>query len=180
MLAADFDVVNWGYRSLWSPIEQHGRQLAEMLRQRDAEAGQGQIHLVAHSMGGIISRLALEEYLPQRLGRIVMIAPPNRGSPMATRLAPLLGRLCPPLAQLADHEDSFVCRLAHPQGLSLGVIAASLDFQVLEPSTHLPGEADHIVLFGTHSSLVWRRETARQVQYFLEQGRFLRNDRVAA
>src|SRR5687768_1230507 len=70
-------VVNWGYSSLWSPIERHARQLAELLYQLDDQCER--IHLVTHSMGGIIARVALADFLPRRFGRLVMIAPPNRG-----------------------------------------------------------------------------------------------------
>src|SRR5438876_1620958 len=87
-------VVNWGYQSLWSPIELHGRQLAELLQHLDRDAAHDRIHLVTHSMGSIIGRIALAEYQPSRFGRFVMIAPPNRGSHIAARLAPYLGRIC--------------------------------------------------------------------------------------
>jgi pimeloyl-ACP methyl ester carboxylesterase len=167
-------VVNWGYRSLWSPIERHGEALAERLRQLDDRV-EGRIHLVTHSMGGIIGRLAVHHYAPQRLGRFLMIAPPNRGSNVATRLAPWLGRICPPLLQLADDVASFVCRLPPPEVPELGVIAASHDFFVPEPCTRLGCERDHIVLPGLHSSLLWTKQTAQQVTHFLRHGQFHRN-----
>src|SRR5207244_5119712 len=126
-------VVNWGYTSLWSRIERHGSELAELLRSLDREERQGRIHLIGHSMGGIIGRLALAEYLPRRIGRFIMLAPPNRGSHVARRLAPFLGRICPPLNQLADHDASFVCTLPQPSVQELGIIAAQGDFMVLEP-----------------------------------------------
>ena len=166
-------VVNWGYSSLWSPIEDHGKQLAALLKRLDEEA-MGPVHLVTHSMGGIISRLALGEYQPRRLGRFVMIAPPNRGSHVASLLAPYLGRICPPLVQLADLENSFVCSLPLPKVPDLGIIAADTDYLVCERSTRLGCETDHITLPGLHSSLLWKTETARQVTHFLQNGRFER------
>jgi len=166
-------VVNWGYPSLFSPIELHGEKLATLMRQLD-DRGHERIHLVTHSMGGIIGRLALAHYTPRHFGRFVMIAPPNRGSHVARRLAPYLGRLCPPLVQLADEDASFVRSLPPPKVSELGIIAAKTDFLVLEPSTRLGCECDHIVLPGLHSSLLWRRETAEQVRHFLENGRFKR------
>jgi pimeloyl-ACP methyl ester carboxylesterase len=167
--------LNWGYRSLWSPIERHSRELAALLRQLDQGNEHDRIHLVTHSMGSIIGRLALAEYLPQRFGRFVMIAPPNRGSHVASQLAPYLGRICPPLVQLAHHDNSFVCSLPPPPTDELGIIAARTDFLVLEPSTRLGCERDHIVLPGLHSSLLWREETAEQVRHFLEFGQFHRD-----
>lgn len=172
-------VVNWGYSSLWSRIELHGSVFADFLRRLDednphGDKAHGRIHLVTHSMGGIIGRLALAEYVPERLGRFVMIAPPNRGSHVARRLAPFLGYICPPLMQLADHAASFVCSLPPLSVPELGIIAAQTDFLVEEPNTRLGCEADHIVLPGLHSSLLWRSETADQVRHFLEHGRFNR------
>jgi pimeloyl-ACP methyl ester carboxylesterase len=166
--------LNWGYQSLWSPIERHSRELAALLRQLDQGREHDRIHLVTHSMGSIIGRLALAEYLPERFGRFVMIAPPNRGSHIAARLAPYFGRICPPLEQLANHESSFVCSLSPPAIGELGIIAAQADFLVLEASTRLGCERDHIILPGLHSSLLWRAETAEQVRHFLEYGRFHR------
>lgn len=165
--------LNWGYRSLWSPLERHGRELASVLQRLDRE-GYERIHLVTHSMGGIIGRIALAEYLPQRFGRFVMIAPPNRGSHVASRLAPYLGRLCPPLCQLADDSASYVCTLSPPCVPDVGIIAAQTDFLVFEANTHLGCEADHITLPGLHSSLLWSPETADQVRHFLLHGRFHR------
>ena len=172
-------VVNWGYESLWSPIERHGNELARQLEKLDREIT-GRIHLVTHSMGGIIGRLALREYRPQRLGRFVMITPPNRGSHVASWLAPYFGRFFPPIQQLSDCEASFVCSLDPPQGTELGVIAAESDFLVSESSTRLGCEADHITLPGLHSSLLVRKETAEQIKHFILHGRFKRDACIPA
>lgn len=168
-------VVNWGYRSLWYRIETHGKALAQQLRELD-ESFEGRIHLVTHSMGGIIGRLALADYLPRRFGRFLMIAPPNRGSHVASQLAPYLGYIFPPLSQLCDSASSFVCTLPPPKETELGIIAASGDFLVHEPSTRLGCERDHITLPGLHSSLLWSRATAEQTRHFLLHGKF---DRTA-
>lgn len=165
-------VLNWGYRSIWSPIEVHAARLAATLRQLDGDDSLGRVNLVTHSMGGIVTRLALERFRPGKLGRLVMIAPPNSGSRVARTLAPWLGRICPPLCQLTDHDESFVCRMELPSQVEIGVIAARGDYIVRETSTHLPCEADHLVLPGLHSSILLRRETAEQVQRFLTSGAF--------
>lgn len=172
-------VTNWGYSSLWSRIECHGKALAHTLHELDRRGGIEQIHLVTHSMGGIIARLALAERLPTKIGKVVMLAPPNRGSHVARWLSPVLGLICPPLIQLSDHCKSFVACLPPLQGVDVGVIAAASDQLVAESQTHLPNEADHVVVPGFHSSLLFRPETARQVAHFLERGRFDRAEQVA-
>lgn len=165
-------VINWSYSSLWSGIERHGRQMTEQLQQLDDDPAVERIDLVTHSMGGIIARLAIAHRLPAKMGRMVMLAPPNTGSHVARSLAPVLGRICPPLAQLSDAEQSFVSSLPPPSSVEIGIIAARHDFLVAEPRTHLSTEKEHIILPGMHSSLVWRQETAEQAAAFLSSGRF--------
>lgn len=171
-------VINWGYSSLWSPIESHGERLARFFETLDADESAARIHLVAHSMGGIVTRLALANYLPKKVGRFVMLAPPNRGSHVATRLASTLGRLCPPIVQLRDCEGSYIRSLLGAAHVPVGIIAASHDAIVHCESTHLPceDEADHIIVPGWHSSILWRAQTARQVSHFLHEGHFLRGE----
>ncbi|MGI8981155.1 MAG: esterase/lipase family protein [Pirellulaceae bacterium] len=168
-------VINWSYASLWSGIERHGQQMAEQLQQLDDDPGVERIHLITHSMGGIVARLALAARLPAKMGRMVMLAPPNTGSHVARSLAPILGRICPPLMQLSDAEQSFVASLPPLSAVEIGIIAARHDLLVAEPRTHLSTEKEHIILPGMHSSLLWRQETAEQAAAFLASGRFRQN-----
>ncbi len=128
-------------------------------------------------MGGIIARFALTSVMPKKMGRMVMLAPPNSGSHMARWFSPILGRIFPPLAQLSDEAQSFVASLPPPADLEIGIIAARHDFLVSEPRTHLSSEKEHIILPGMHSSLVWRKETAEQVAAFLRSGEFRRGNK---
>ncbi len=66
---ADFHPFDWRQSQ-----EQLGRELAERI---DAEGPT--VHLVAHSMGGLVARGALAAN-PKKLGRIVMLGTPNHGS----------------------------------------------------------------------------------------------------
>ena len=55
------------------------------------------IHLVAHSMGALVVREYLARGKPERLGRVVLLAAPNQGSPIAEPLKwKPLGRLIGP------------------------------------------------------------------------------------
>jgi pimeloyl-ACP methyl ester carboxylesterase len=186
-------VSNRYYHSRAATIEQHADCLLERLRRDAGTASQaGPVHFVAHSMGCLVVRAALARCAPDALplarpGRFVMIAPPNRGSELAARLSGrrvwdvMLGRRA--LQQLAQAQ------LAEAYGsppLPFGVIAGGRgdgrgwnpllpgddDGVVTVAGTHLPGEADHVVLRALHTTLPWRRETARHVQHFLDTGRF--------
>lgn len=171
---AGFETRLRGYPTLRGSIQEKGDQFAEYLATL-AEANAGKtIHVVAHSMGSILTRCALQAGLPQSVGRVVMIGPPNRGSHVARRLTPYYGWLAPTLAELSDEQHSFVNRLPRSVGddCEVGIIAAGFDRVVRPGATELDDHADHITLNYMHTSILWREQTAQQVASFLRSGRF--------
>lgn len=169
-----YRVKNWGYPSIRSSVATHARSLRDML-QRMGDEEFTRTHLVTHSMGGMVARCLLADQPPDRIGRVVMLAPPNHGSPVARRLAPYLRFFCRTLGELSDEPGSFVRRLAEPDGFEIGIIAAAADAVVPLPNTRLACQRDHIVLPGRHGLLPLRRDTGRQVLAFLRTGQFERN-----
>jgi pimeloyl-ACP methyl ester carboxylesterase len=172
---AGFDVRNWGYRSIRSPIKRHAVDLCEDLARDEADEHIGAVHVVAHSMGSIITRVALQEWSGDKLGKVVMLGPPNRGSHVARRLSPWLGRICPPLCELSDAPGSFVNCIPAPQRtIPVGIVAAAADRVIARHATELEWQTDWIVLPGQHGVLPLRNDTAQQVLHFLEHGKFQR------
>jgi pimeloyl-ACP methyl ester carboxylesterase len=162
----------WDYPSRSARFEEHGAKLALELARLDADPGVARIHLVSHSLGGIVARHALSLGLPRKLGRLVMLAPPNRGSRLARLLAPVFGAIVKPLAQLSDAPGSDVNRLAALRGVDIGVIAALRDGKVRVADTHLEGQADHLVVPGFHTFIMNRADVHDAVLAFLRSGRF--------
>ena len=174
---AGYGVIDWSYPSARRRIEAHGVRLREALSALDGDPGILKIHLVGHSLGGILARHALTLGVPRKMGRVVMLAPPNRGSRLARRLAPVLGPWIAPLPQLSDDSWSAVNRLGVPRGVEIGVIAATGDGKVRVEDTHLPGEADHLLVPGTHTFIMNRAEVREEVVEFLRRGRFRKRAR---
>ena len=168
-----FRAVNWRYRSLRGSIEAHAARLAAKAKELDEDTGVERLHFVGHSMGAIVVRSALAWTRPRKLGRVVLLAPPNRGARLADLALRLFGRRLVVATELSTHPDSYVNRLAPATDLDCGVIAASWDHAVSLASTHLPGQRDHLVLRGLHT-LPLHRHTPAQVGHFLREGRFLR------
>jgi pimeloyl-ACP methyl ester carboxylesterase len=79
-------ILTFDYENLHTPIEENAR----LLKQRLEEAGLGanhdkRLHIVAHSMGGLVSRWFIEqEGGNQVVERLVMLGTPNGGSPWPT------------------------------------------------------------------------------------------------
>lgn len=174
---AGYQTLNWYYPCLCETIETHGRRLHELLESLNAEQANRRVHLVTYSMGSIVARVALELGRPTKLGRIVMLAPPLRGSHWATWLGPVSRCCVRTIDQLAARPNSFVNSLAEPQGLEIGVIAARYDLLVHAGSSQLAAVRDRIVLPGIHTFLPMQRDTAEQVRHFLAHGSFWRGDR---
>jgi pimeloyl-ACP methyl ester carboxylesterase len=169
-----FRAVNWRYGSLRGSIEAHAAQLAAKAQELDEDTGIERLHFVGHSMGAIVVRSALAGTRPRKLGRVVLLAPPNRGARLADLALRLFGRRLVVATELSTHPDSYVNRLAPATDLDCGVIAASWDHAVSLASTHLPSQRDHLVLRGLHTLPLHRRVPA-QVGHFLREGRFLRD-----
>lgn len=171
---ADFETINWGYRSITGDIRRLGNSLADQLRELDEDERFKRIHLVTHSMGSIIARAALAQQRLQRMGRTVMLGPPHGGSHVATNFARALGWFCKPLIQLSDDPASLVNSLPEPEGYDIGIIAALHDRVVRIESTRLKSQKDHIVIRSGHSSMLFRPDVAALVESFLRDGRFER------
>jgi pimeloyl-ACP methyl ester carboxylesterase len=167
-----FEVHNWGYLSIFGSIEAHGQRLAQAIADVAAADPQATIHIVAHSMGSIVTRCALERLTPPPVRKVVFLSPPHHGAPLANWLGPWLRPVCPLIDQLAAREDSFVNRLVAPAGVEFGVIAAGLDWLVPLDSTHLVGEREHTVVRTLHSGLLFRDDVAQMIANFLRHSHF--------
>ena len=154
---AGYRVSNFGYPSIWRKIEVFADRFAEHIQGIAEQDDVDEINIVSHSLGSIVTRRAHDEHSFAKLRRMIMIAPPNQGSPVARRFAPWLGRICPPLHQLSDDSESFVNRLDEPRDVSIGIIAAKWDHLVPLENTKLANQTDHLVMSGMHTGLLFRQ-----------------------
>ena len=88
----------------------------------------------------------------------------------------MLEEWIPTVRELSNADRSAARELPVPPGVEVGVIAVTLDHAVAEESTHLEGEADHLVIPGMHSMVPYQSQAHAQILHFLEHGRFARED----
>ena len=146
------------------------------------------VHVVTHSLGGILLRYYLQTAELPAGSRIVMLVPPNHGSETAdlVRDWPVYRWLMGAVGQqLGTGPDGIVHRL-RPINAEVGVIAARRSLQpwfsrivpgendgaVSVASTRLAEMRDFLVVDSSHTLILFSREVHRQVRQFLAHGRF--------
>jgi pimeloyl-ACP methyl ester carboxylesterase len=173
-----FEVDVFGYPSIVGGPEPAIAALIERVR-----AG-GPVHLMGHSLGGMIVLEALRRVPDLPVQRAVCLGSPLCGSHAARSLgrrrwtAPVLGRSgallqagCPPWAgsvpvgMVAGNVARGIGRLiARFDGESDGTVGLA--------ETRLPGLAAHCTVPASHTGLVFSGDAARQAARFLREGRF--------
>jgi pimeloyl-ACP methyl ester carboxylesterase len=170
-----FHVHNWGYRSIGNRIETHADRLAIELAHLENQSPNGRLHLVTHSMGGIIARRMFERHDVGNLGRVVMLAPPHQGSHVARKLTRFFGWISPSLGQLSDSNDSFVNRLPNTlqqKDIEFAIVESTKDRVIVQGGVLLDGYRDYARVVGHHGVLTWYPQTIDLVEDFLTLGKF--------
>jgi hypothetical protein len=182
--------LSFPYPSVNAGLAANARALGEFLGSARADT----LHLVAHSMGGLVilelfdgmtsGRLANGRGLPP--GRVVLLGSPVQGSQAARKLA--RRSFGPRLLGRTACEALLASRTRIWGGArDLGVIAGDLsigfgrllgpfdepnDGTVKVSETRLDGARQHLTVHTSHSALVYAGGVARHTAAFLRDGRF--------
>lgn len=181
-------VLSFSYPSVRGTLDSNARSLKRFIDRSGLDA----VHLVGHSLGGVVAlrMLATQSEVPP--GRLVCLGSPLTGSRAAEFLkasdwgAALLGSTLPAgvLHESANEWGSPVCA-ARDVGIiagnvPLGVGRMLTDFggpsdgTVAVSETRLDGAQDRLVMRVSHSGMILSRRVADQVWNFLQHGEFLR------
>ena len=183
-----FTVLNVDYPSREATVEALAAKVIDAAladpKLRDAT----RIHFVTHSLGGILVRQYLKAKRPGRLGRVVMLGPPNQGSEVVDKVGDwrVFTALNGPAGkQLGTGPDSVPNQLG-PVDFELGVIAGDRsinwinslmipgpdDGKVSVERTKVAGMKAHLVIHATHPYLMRNSTAIRETIHFLRHGQF--------
>ena len=178
---AGFETRRFHYSSLRHGVDENARGLGAYLQALPAE----RLHLVAHSLGGLVTLRMFQQGVKLAPGRVVFLGSPVRGSRAAAYLAEnglrwALGKAGP--GGLAERYEP---RWTEPR--ELGVVAGTHEFainpmnfglasphdgMVSVTETVVDGAKDSVTIHANHTGMLFTRELAEQVVTFLEGGRF--------
>ena len=182
-----YRVERFAYPSMRRTLDENADALAAYC----AGLASGPLHLVAHSMGGLVVMRALERAPQLDVRRAVLVGTPFAECHAARRLArlpggrALMGKSMPQWLSEA-RTASARCELGVIAGdLSIGLgrlVAPDLsrpnDGVVSVKETAVPGMRDHVVLHVSHTAMLFSSAVSRAVCAFLAQGRFDAGDRA--
>ncbi len=186
---SDLEAVSVSYASTRGDVAEHAAALARVVENLD---GVERIHFVAHSLGNIVIRYYLGEHAgdkaDKRIGRIVMLAPPNHGAQLAERFGDnaLFELISGSSGKQIVDWDKLEPKLAVPTG-EFGIIAGSAvpdaggnpliegedDLVLAVEETKLAGASDFRVAQVEHTFIMNNDDVRKWVQSFLENGYFV-------
>jgi len=187
---AGYHTVSLGYPSTEKTIEDIAADHFNLALEQCQEFDPSSIHFVSHSLGGIILRTVFKEHKPEKMGRVVMLSPPNKGSVAADNLKDwwfykwLNG---PAGQQLTTDKDSHPNRLGpvdYPVGIITGdryfffdfwlssLIPGIDDGKVSVKGARLDGMSDFLVVHETHPFIMDAEYVHEETLYFLQNGKF--------
>lgn len=185
---AGYEVVNIDYPSNDKTIGELSEQaVGEGIRQCEA-LNASKIHFVAYSLGGILVRHYFKNRTLDKLGRVVMLGTPNKGSEVIDhyRKMYLFRQLAGPAGLALGTSSADVPNTLGAVKFELGVIAGSMsinpflslllpgddDGKVSVDSTKVEGMKDHIKLPTTHPTMLMSPSVIKQILCFLRTGSF--------
>ena len=173
----------FSYRSVMRALPENAHRLRRFIDDIEADT----VHLVGHSLGGVLALQMLNLFPTEKVGRIVCLGSPLVDSSAARNLARWrLGRkaightfrggvLEQPLISAVGSREVGVIAGSTAIGLSRLIghkLELPHDGAVTVRETRLPGVADHIVLPVNHMGLIFSSKVADQAAYFLRFGKF--------
>lgn len=177
---AGYSVETIDYASVLAGIGPVVERVRERMRAVDADA----VHLVGHSLGGVVALQATRGVGDLPAGHVVCLGPPLRGSAVARSLARipggrwLLGQSAAPLLDGLDawSDPRRVGVIAGGLPIGVGAVTGLLespnDGTVSVEETRLDGVADHRVVAASHTALLFSSEAADLTHAFLRHGCF--------
>ncbi len=184
--ARGFRAVNLPYPNRRLTIFEAAEDMAP-LWEKLAAGATGPIHIIGHSMGGLVARRLLSLHRPPGFGRLLTLGTPHLGSPLADKLHRygFYHWLFGPAGQDLLTGRPIDWPAPWPPPYEIGLLAGSIpigpgsltlkgksDGTVPAESSQPSGGTDYFTVPATHTTIPYVRITAEAGGRFLRSGRF--------
>ncbi len=186
--AEGYRVCNIGYPSRAHSVEVLARDHVAPAIAQCTGASSAPVHFVTHSLGGIVVRQLVAEGHLSRIGRVVMLSPPNQGSEVVDQLGhwPLFQWINGPaggeLGTVAQATPHRLGAASFELGVLTGdrslnwalsaLIPGADDGKVAVSRAPMAGMAAFRVLHTSHPFIMRNGEAIAQTLHFLQHGDF--------
>jgi len=179
----------FSYQSVRRSLDQNAAALADFIDEHDL-AG---VHIIGHSLGGVVALRMLANDSGSVPGRVVCLGSPLCGSRAAKVLSrqdwaeAILGQsmITGVINEAANEWASHVCEtreigiIAGTVPLGFGQLVADFDEPndgtIAVSETRLEGATDHLVMDVSHKGMLVSNDVTDQAVAFLRRGEFLRD-----
>lgn len=179
---AGYDVLVPGYASVTHSPAENAECLYALLRDLPIE----RLHIVAHSLGGIVALHLLANHPELPVGRLVTLGTPVRGSIIARVIKPLplLGLAFGHSLERGLSGESVPTRIKREWGAVIGTLPLGLgipfllgkrphDGAVQESEALHEAQTEVVHVPTSHTGLLFSSSVARYVLNFLQTGHFI-------
>ncbi len=185
-----YSIINFAYSSRSENLESVANRLFYLIEKNTGREIKS-ISFVTHSLGSLVGRYYVSRYRVDRLKRMVMIAPPNRGSVWSR----ILGEHIPFMKSIIGESGNIIKNGIGDNEMipqcEFGIIAGGLgdgegynplipgddDMTVGVEETRLRGMKDFIRVKGQHSILLNDKNVIDNVVHFLDKGYFIKKQK---
>ncbi|UDQ97532.1 alpha/beta hydrolase [Lentisphaerota bacterium WC36G] len=168
----------YDYDTTLKHIAGHGIDFKEFLVNKVyKDYPNAKVNIVSHSLGGIVSRYAinaLTEIELQRINKVIMLGPPNQGSDIASlvcKLLPWAKKIILPLEELCSGDDSTIKQVPVLKDfdIDLAIISGKYDWLVKKEYTFLENISYSKHVNSDHSFMMYNPIVQKEVINYLHQ-----------
>jgi len=170
------------YQSVLKTPEQNAKVIHDKIKKMNLP----DLHLVGHSLGGVVLMHLFDQTDDLPEGKVVMLGSPVNGSWVAQKvqdwpvISPLLAKSMPSALSGVDvpewNTDRDWGMIAGTKNQGLGFLTGGLpgesDGTVLVEETHHPKQKAHILVDKSHTALLFSKEVVELTSHFLKHADF--------
>jgi pimeloyl-ACP methyl ester carboxylesterase len=138
-----YRVRQFHYHSMTRGMDENVERLAKFVRETEGDI----VHVIGHSMGGVLARHVFEQVPDPRPGRIVAVGSPFLDCWVARRIGGLHARGCTLLGRTVHDHITHPRETAWHGSRDLGVLAGVYPFGIGSIFRNLPRPSDGVVLW---------------------------------